>query len=117
MNRPNSRPDYGAIALVVAAIAFIILLMATTGSRAQAPQIRPQPPHCAPVQDALANLKKDYGEVVVWTGKAPPNTLVLMTLNATSGSWTVVYVSPDGKACAKGAGRQGQMIETASQTN
>lgn len=84
-------------ALAVVAALFALPAMAQGVLRMEA--------HCYPVQDAIAILERDHGEVPVGLGTTQAgDAAFLLLLNPDNGSFTIARITPDGVACLLGGG-------------
>ena len=77
-------------------LAVILALVLSTPAMAQTT--------CAPISAVMETLKSRYGEVPQATGLVSSGTLAITFANPAKGNWTLVLVSPDGKACLVAAG-------------
>jgi hypothetical protein len=69
-----------------------------------------QTPQCTGLPDALAALAAQYGEHPRVSGLTYNGSLFLMTA-AENGGWSVLLVSPDGRACMVASGAAFEVIE------
>jgi len=76
---------------ILAAIVLAVVLYGAT-------QARPHPMLCGDHAEAVATLKTKYNEDILAMGVTKNGQLVEL-LTSPSGSWTLVLVSPAGKAC------------------
>lgn len=54
---------------------------------------------CAPVLEMLADLYEQYGEAPAWLGLRGDGRLVELVIDHEHGTWTLLTISPDGRAC------------------
>lgn len=94
------RPVYPAGLPVLVALAFLIL-----GSPAFA-----QAPQCAPLLDALAALEAKYQEQPRVSALTSNGQLMIVTASQ-DGGFSVLLVSPDGKACMVASGSALEVVE------
>jgi hypothetical protein len=69
-----------------------------------------QAPQCTGLPDVLAALAAQYGEHPRVSGLTSNGSLFLMTA-AENGGWSVLLVSPDGRACMVASGAAFEVIE------
>jgi hypothetical protein len=82
--------------------ALALLLMAGTAQAEQIP--------CMGAPDLIAHLSERYGEGVLAAAMGQGDVRMIVMVNDETGSWTVLAVRPDGKACAVAAGTDWQMM-------
>jgi hypothetical protein len=63
---------------------------------------RGQQPVCAPIERLTEFLSREHNEKPVAVGEMPGGQVVVFA--APSGSWTLVIVGPDGRACVASDG-------------
>ena len=90
-------PDPLQKRLFVLSFGFALLIFATQNAQAQTPQ-------CAPRPDVLAALATQYGEARRGIGIAGQNVVMELFVNPSTGTWTFVATSPDGKTCLIASG-------------
>jgi len=83
-------------------LAIILALIFSTPATAQVT--------CAPTDIVIEGLKRKFGEVPQTMGLLSSGVLVITFANPTEGSWTLVVVSPDGKACLSATGSNFETI-------
>ena len=76
---------------------FALLILATQNAHAQAAQ-------CAPRADVLTALATKYGEARRGIGIAGQNAVMELFVNPSTGTWTIISTSPDGKTCLIASG-------------
>lgn len=76
---------------------FALLIFATQNAHAQAAQ-------CGPRPDVLSALATKYGEARRGIGIAGQNAVVELFVNPSTGTWTIIATSPDGKTCLIASG-------------
>jgi hypothetical protein len=76
-----------------------------------APAHAQQAPLCMGVVDARAMLYDKYGEVSVGYGLDVSGAYVLEVFVSKSGSYTVLAIGPDNKACLVGQGYEWTFVE------
>ena len=59
----------------------------------------------------LAALQSQYGEVPVYRGLAGPTAALLVLVNAETGTWTLIHVTPGMVACGIASGESWEAIE------
>ena len=64
---------------------------------------------CAPREDAVAYLTREYGESRQGIGLTSDGTVMEMFSSAETGTWTITVTRPDGTTCmiASGVGYEG----------
>jgi hypothetical protein len=66
---------------------------------AQAPQAE-----CAPFSRVIAGLRLKFKEAPFLRGVTPKGTMMVLTLNPSTSTWTLVEVLPDMTACIRADG-------------
>ena len=72
-----------------------------------APAAADVPVNCSSLDAIQAGLASGYGETVAaygLSGEGAETSLMVITTNPDTGSWTVIEAMPDGTACVRGAG-------------
>lgn len=69
-----------------------------------------QTPPCTSLPDALAALQQRYGEVPRVSGLASNGSLMVVTASE-AGGFSVLLVTPDGRACMVASGEAFEVIE------
>lgn len=69
-----------------------------------------QQPTCAPFQEAQEHLAREYGEQVMFVGLGQSGALMVVFLNAETGTWTAAVIGPDQMACMIADGEAGQYL-------
>ncbi len=59
---------------------------------------------CADRGDFTKTLADDFGERLIWIGSADPGAVMELYSSPVTGTWTLVYVLPDGNMCMVAAG-------------
>jgi hypothetical protein len=77
---------------------FALLIFATQNAHAQTAQ-------CGPRSDVLSVLATKYGEARRGIGIAGQNAVMELFVNPSTGTWTIIATSPDGKTCLIASGR------------
>lgn len=70
------------------------------------------PAVCVPYAQAQQELTDKFGEAPFGAGVTPDGRLVLGTLNAETGTWTLLVIEPSGQACAIVSGSHWEMRAT-----
>lgn len=83
---------------------FALLIFATQNAHAQTPQ-------CAPRPDVLTALATKYGEARRGIGIAGQNAVMELFVNPSTGTWTIIATSPDGKTCLIASGSNFEMTQ------
>ncbi len=83
---------------------FALLIFATQNAHAQTPQ-------CASRPDVLAALATQYGEARRGIGIAGQNAVMELFVNPSTGTWTIIATSPDGKTCLIASGSNFEMTQ------
>jgi len=81
---------------------FALLIFATQNAHAQSAQ-------CAPRPDVLAALATKYGEARRGIGIAGQNAMMELFVNPSTGTWTIIATTPDGKTCLIASGSNFEM--------
>lgn len=68
---------------------------------------------CADRESAVANLRDRFGEAPVWRGLTQGGNMEELWTNATTGTWTYLGTTPDGKSCIVSSGTPGELIAPA----
>jgi hypothetical protein len=68
-------------------------------------------PKCGGFADLAAALAKDFGEAQRFVGIDGRGLMIVMTLNAETGSWTALQVEAGGRACMVAAGMSGEFMD------
>lgn len=92
-------------ALAIACLLALALLVGLASKPA-----RSQTPECASLSDALAALALKYQEQPRVTGLTSCGALMIITA-AGGGGWSVLLVSPDGRACMVASGASFEVLE------
>jgi hypothetical protein len=70
-----------------------------------APHIEVQAPaECAPFSRVLAGLRLKFREAPFLRGVTPKGTMMILTLNPSTSTWTLIEVMPDMTACIRADG-------------
>lgn len=101
------RPPVLGIACAILALVIIAMYIIATPSRSQE---QPQMP-CIPKLALDQQIAKRYGESILGAGVTPVGILYI-TVNPTTGTFTVVMRRPDGMACIVGGGKGWATTET-----
>ncbi len=65
---------------------------------------------CLGAPDMLAELAARYGEDVAASALGQSDVRLVVTVNPDTGSWSILVVRPDGKACLAAAGTEWRML-------
>ncbi len=87
------------------ALTLLALLIALHGSPVAA-----QMP-CGLYEGFTRSLEDQYKESRIGAGLATPSALFELWLNPENGSWTIIVVFPDGRACVRASGENWQQFE------
>ena len=68
---------------------------------------------CAPRDQVVAVLAKNYGEARAGIGLNGDARVMEMFVNATTGTWTITVTLPDGQTCLVATGEQFQTVTEA----
>ena len=89
------RPIYH-LRLFIVCMTCLAFAYVASENRANAAQ---QQPNCGSEQAILAALAKDYGEVQIASFLDSQGTLLRLLINTETRTWTLVGLSPTGRAC------------------
>lgn len=84
-------------------------LLAVLFSLLAAPAFAQPSGRCGPHDELIAKLAEVYQEVVKWSGLhegpgLPPDTVMEMAANDSTGTWTIIVSAPGQAACIVAAG-------------
>lgn len=97
-------PDPLQKRLFALSFGFALLIFVTQNAHAQTPQ-------CAPRPDVLTALATKYGEARRGIGIAGQNAVMELFVNPSTGTWTIIATSPDGKTCLIASGSNFEMTQ------
>jgi len=69
---------------------------------------------CGGYADMAAALSKEFGEAQRFVGIDSRGLVTVLFFNSETASWTVLFVSPDGRACVIAAGVNGEFVPPGS---
>lgn len=92
------------IGLVVNVIAATALLLMATSARSQASE-------CRSYRDYRSFLKEKYDETPIGMGLDGTGTKAVQMFASPKGTWTVVVITPQGRACPIAAGTDWEISE------
>ena len=90
-------PSHLQTRLFALSFGFALLIFATQNAHAQVAQ-------CAPRTDVLTALATKYGEARRGIGIAGQNAVMELFVNPSTGTWTIIATTPDGKTCLIASG-------------
>lgn len=87
-------------------LALLALLTVSTQASAELER-HPMNVICGHSEEIISQIRDNYNEVVVWSGKEPNGNLVTMWFNEDKNSFTILKTSPDAKfSCVISAGTE-----------
>ena len=103
---PNKIKDTVVIMIAILLVLFFVAWFSTS-TQAQSFQST----GCADVKAGSAKLKNNYGEIPVFRGVSAKGYLVVIFLNAETGTWTVGKIAPQNRTimCPIDAGGDGSV--------
>ncbi len=99
------------IRLFIIAILFGTLSGPPLLAEPPAPLVLPSHNFCGFYASMRVRLNRDYGEILHGWGISSPQTKVEIWANDETGTWTILVVYPDGRACVRAAGNIWTVVE------
>lgn len=94
-----------ALAALIAFLALFSILLLADSAKAASPQ-------CAPIDQVVEGLARNYGEELVGDGGGPNGSRLMVFAHPDGDTWTVIGLMPDGTACLIASGVDWKAHET-----